>query len=75
MTPDATPREALYIETGLLDIATISDSKRLNMKARLNRDKSHMMEQVLSNPECAWEKKTNEIMQKYGIDNNDLTGS
>ena len=57
MTPEGTPREALYIETGLLDIGTIADSKRLNMKARLNRDKSELMAKVLSNPECMWEKR------------------
>ena len=30
----------LYIETGLLDLETIAKRKRLNMKVRLNRDKS-----------------------------------
>ena len=75
MTPDATPREAIYIETGLLDVATIAESKRLNMKARLNRDKSELMTQVLSNPECTWEKDTTKIMQKYGITPDNLAGS
>ena len=40
MTPDSTPRDMLYIETGLLDLETIAKRKRLNMKVRLNRDKS-----------------------------------
>ena len=75
MTPDATPREALYIETGLLDIATISDSKRLNMKARLNREKSELMTKVLSNPQCMWEKDTAKTMEKYSITQDDLKGS
>ena len=75
MTPDATPREALYIETGLLDIATIADSKRLNMKARLNREKSEMMRQVLSNPECLWEKETKATMEKHKIAPHELVGS
>ena len=75
MTPDATPREALYIETGLLDIETVSESKRLNMKARLNRDKSKMMEHVLNNPGCTWEIKTADVMGRYGIEPHDLTGN
>ena len=75
MTPEATPREALYIETGLLDIETIIDIKRLNMMARLNREKSDLMETILSNPECAWMKYTNEIMDKYAIQENELQGS
>ena len=57
MTPEATPREALYIETGLLDIETIIDKKRLSMMARLNRDKSDMMTNILDNPDCKWLKK------------------
>ena len=75
MTPEATPREALYIETGLLDIETIMDLKRMNMMARLNRNKSDLMAAVLANPECKWMKRTQEIMTKYGIEQEDLTGS
>ena len=68
MTPDATPREALYIESGLLDVETIADSKRMNMKARLNREKSQLMEKILNNPECKWKKRTEEVMEKYNIE-------
>ena len=75
MTPDGTPREAWYIETGLLDIETLADSKRLNMKARLNRDKSELMQKVLSNPDCMWEKDTSDVMNKVGIRDEDLIGS
>ena len=52
MTPEATPRETLYIETGLLDVETIMDDKRLNMMARLNREKSELMTDGLANPDC-----------------------
>ena len=75
MIPEATPREALYIETGLLDIETIIDLKRMNMMARLNREKSEMMTTILENPECKWMKKTNEVMLKYGIHPEELQGS
>ena len=75
MTPEATPREALYIETGLLDVETMIDIKRLNMMARLNREKSDMMSIVLMNPESKWMKKTKEIMLKYNIEEDDLRGS
>ena len=75
MTPDSTPRESLYIETGLLDIETIANSKRLNMKARLNRNKSDLMAEVLSNPDCMWEKDTSTIMAKYNLNENDIEGS
>ena len=67
MTPDATPRQALYIETGLLDIETVIDKKRLCMMARLKQDSSVMMNHVLTNPACKWKKKTREIMEKYNV--------
>ena len=75
MTPDATPREALYIETGLLDVETVMDAKRLNMMARLNRDKSELMAAVIENPGSKWMKKTKEIMTKYEFEEEDLIGS
>ena len=67
MTPDSTPRQALYIETGMLDIETIIDKKRLNMMGRLKNDRSRMMDIVLNNPQCKWKKRTDDIMEKYGI--------
>ena len=75
MTPGATPREALYIETGLLDIETIIDIKRLNMMARLNREKSKMMAAVLANPESAWMKQTRKTLEKYHINEYELRGT
>ena len=74
MTPEATPREALYIETGLLDVETLIDIKRLSMMARLNREKSNLMGIVLANPQCKWMKRTKEIMEKYNIQEEDLNG-
>ena len=65
MTPDSTPRQALYIETGLIDIETMMDRNRLNMMSRLKRNRSRMMDIVLENPECKWKLRTNEIMEKY----------
>ena len=75
MTPNASSREALYIETGLLDIKAITDSKRMNMKARLNRDKSQLMEKVLSNPNCKWVNDTAAVMSNYGLTDQDLQGT
>ena len=74
MPPESTPREALYIETGLLDVQAIADSKRLNMKARLNNNRSEMMDMVLKYPGCQWTKKTNETMTQYNITEQELNG-
>ena len=75
MTLDATPREALYIETGLLDIEALMDIKRLNMRARLKRGCSELMKVILSNPECKWTKRTQEVMSKYNIYEWELAGT
>ena len=75
MTPNASSREALYIETGLLDTKATADSKRMNMKARLNRDKSQLMEKILSNPQCKWEKDTTALMTKHNLTDQELKGS
>ena len=74
MTPESTPREPLYIETGLLDIETIMDAERLSMMARLNRSKSELMTNILEHPQCRWVKQTKMIMEKYGIKDSDLEG-
>ena len=37
MVPESTPKEALYIESGLLDIETITDKNRIMMRERLKR--------------------------------------
>ena len=74
MTPEATSREALYIETGLLDIEIIIHIKRMNMLARLKKEKSILMTEVLSNPDRKWMKKTKEIMNDYSIQDEELTG-
>ena len=75
MTPDSTPREALYMESGLLDVETTAEIKRLNMKARLNREKSQMMELILGNPDCLWEGETKNTMRKHSIEPHELEGS
>ena len=74
MTPDSTPREALYIETGMLDIEAIIDIKRLNMRARLKRNSTELMDKVLSNPQSKWMKRTKEVMEKYNIYDWELAG-
>ena len=42
--------------------------------ARLNRNKSEMMTNVLNNPSSKWMKRTKEIMEKYGIEERELIG-
>ena len=76
MVPTSTPREALYIETGLLDIETILDKKRLNMAARVKREKPDLVEVVLKRDiEGGWNQSTKRVRDKYNMNNEELTGS
>ena len=75
MTPESTPREAMYIESGLLDVITTSESKRMNMKARLNREKSDLLGMIIRNPQCQWELVNRQTMEKHNIIPNDLIDS
>ena len=49
MTPQSTPREALYIETGLLDPETIQHKQRITMNHRLATGTSTRMKNMATN--------------------------
>ena len=47
-TPKSTPREALYIETGLLDPETIIKKNRISMEWRIKNGNNQTMKEILS---------------------------
>ena len=75
MVPQSTPREALYIETGLLDIEAIANMKRLNMLARLNRNKSNMLEHILNYPNSQWMATNKNLIETLEMDEQKLKGT
>ena len=73
--PPSTPREALYVETGLLDIKTIVDRKRIGQAIRLQRNRSKLVETMLTNETPGgWAEYTKEILAKYQIEPEVITG-
>ena len=57
--PNSTPREALYIETGLVDIEHIRKKLRIGMLQRLDKTKNNLIDQILQNQhEKAWATTT-----------------
>ena len=48
MTPTTTPREALYIELGMLDVENTVTKNRINMHNRLERTKNKLIDQVIN---------------------------
>lgn len=72
-TPISTPKESLYIETGLVDITTSIHRNRLRMAARLLNKSSQMLKNLqLENNKNGWWTKTSQIMELYDIKEQDL---
>ena len=47
MVPQSTPIEALYMETGLLDITTIITKNRFNMEKRLHTHPENITTKIM----------------------------
>ena len=55
LTPTTTPREALYMELGMIDIENTVAKNRINMHNRLERTKNKLIDQVMNiNHEKSW---------------------
>ena len=73
MVPKSTPREALYIETGILDITHIIDKRKLGMYNRLDKTKNKLIQNILeSNANKTWQKDIFKIAEHYNITENQL---
>ena len=49
MVPQSTPTDTLYIETGLLDISTITTKNRLNMEKRIQKTPERLVAKIMNN--------------------------
>ena len=62
MTPTSTPAEALYIESGLLDISTIIKKNRINMEKRLQKKPAYLTTKIMNTEvKGGWKEKTKRI--------------
>ena len=75
MTPFSTPKEALYLETGLLDIEHMSYIRRMNMYFRLKENPSEIIDKVCIDTEDNWWTQTEQIMSNFSIDHETLSVS
>ena len=67
-TPQSTPRECLYIETGFLDPIAIINRNRLNMHNRINHGENNTLKTILNRKEeDSWAMENKEYLQKLGI--------
>ena len=75
MTPVTTPREALYIETGLLDVQHTVMKNRINTDARLERNGNNLIRNILNTQEeKGWKKQTDKMKQELDITQDDISG-
>ena len=74
--PTSTPREALYIELGILDIEHTRIKKRIGMLDRLKRTENNLLHMILTNPsDKSWKAQTEQLMQKINCNDVDHTQS
>ena len=76
MVPQSTPREALYIETGLLDPEAIRLKNRELMEHRMMNGTSQRMKRFTTNNNTTtkWAEETKKTKQELGIDEGDMKG-
>ena len=76
MVPQSTPREALYIETGLLDPEAIRLKNRVIMEHRMMNDTSQRMKSFTTNNNTTttWAEETKKAKQELGKDEGDMKG-
>ena len=66
MVPQSTPREALYIEPGLLDPETISAKNRIMIEHRLGNSNPRMKRLTETSQEKSW-RETTDAIKKQGL--------
>ena len=75
MTPQTTPREALYIETGLLDPETISIRQKVMMDHRLSNSTNSRLQKLAQTEENnLWKKLTNQAKDLLEVTPEDTQG-
>ena len=71
--PTGTPREALYLETNLIDIEKIIEKKKLNMYYRINKTPNEMTKYLFQEDRpTIWLQDIKKVATKNGINLNEL---
>ena len=74
MTPQSTPNEAIYMETGTLDVETMLDRNKIRMICRLRENTNPLLTRVLEdNTPDGWNHNTTNLLQKFNITEEDLS--
>ena len=69
MVPQSTPREPLYLETGIMDIETTINRNRIMMLNRISKTDSILLKTNTDDHEkTQWRKSTDDIIKRYRLD-------
>jgi len=76
MAPQSTPREALYIETGLLDPETISLKQKVMMEHRMTNSENPRLQKLAKTEEepSLWKKQVSQAKNTLDINPDDIIG-
>ncbi len=67
-TPTCTPRETLYMETGILDIEHGAKKKQILMKHRIHDNASELMQTAINaGIKGGWKERTDKLEQELNI--------
>ena len=74
MVPGSTPKEALYIKSGLLDIETITDKNKIMIGERLKKNGSQLLNEIMKKNTTpgGWNEFLKMTKEKYDISDEDL---
>ena len=74
--PPSTPREAIYIETGLLDPETIIKKNRISMESRIIKGTNLTMKELINmKDEGSWAEQNKKLKEEIKIEDSDINGS
>ncbi len=72
-TPTGTPREPLYMETGMTDLETEAQKRQLMMKHRITESASSLMKNTIScEVKGNWRDRTEKLCQSWDIQDQDF---
>ena len=71
-----TSREALYIETGIMDPEALIIKNRINMEARIKNGNNQTMKDILkSKTKGSWAEENRKLKERLNLDENQMEGS
>ena len=74
--PMTTPREALYLETGLLDPESIIKKNRISMESRIKRGQNQQLKEIIKiTNKGSWAEENSKLKAELEIEDNDFMES